>query len=323
MTDTDLGWLLVAIKTDPSARYGLRDLLEERGEWTWPRVSGLVAANPGPDGLRLLAADWCGEQTSRWWVARAEFVRAQVELAHMPAGVYELDGPRPGLPEWARRRALLLERCRSLLAGHGAVWREACPLLSKREWGDPGGEPPVFGVEHRRGFPETFTCRWSDWEADGDRLLSRHPVREVRLTTPPALEHARAMAGLWNVEVAGRLVVLSQLQFASRRDVRPGTGPTSWEFSEAALRLRWPGVRFRRVWVGTDGPGSLFAVEGVPPVGEGDMLSVGPGGRVVAVRPGQFRSGNVNVIGRAAAVFPHPDDRERVLVDVRLNPPAG
>jgi uncharacterized protein (TIGR02996 family) len=66
--------------------------------------SAFIAAvrdSPEDDGPRLVYADWLDEQGDPELAARAEFIRVQCGLAHLPAGHPE----KPGL--FVRERAIL------------------------------------------------------------------------------------------------------------------------------------------------------------------------------------------------------------------------
>jgi uncharacterized protein (TIGR02996 family) len=90
-----------------------------------------VLAHPEDDTPRLICADWLEDHGDD---ARAQFIRAQCELAQ--------------LPDWDRRWQELTWLTEDLLARHGSRWRAELPVLDGLQWAD-------FG----RGFVSTVRVR--------------------------------------------------------------------------------------------------------------------------------------------------------------------
>jgi uncharacterized protein (TIGR02996 family) len=86
-----------------------------------------ILVQPEDDALRLICADWLEEHGD---ADRAQFIRAQCELARLPA--------------WDRRREELTWLAEGLRARHGGRWRAELPVLEGLQWG-----------EFERGFVST------------------------------------------------------------------------------------------------------------------------------------------------------------------------
>jgi uncharacterized protein (TIGR02996 family) len=137
-----------------------------------------IAENPQDDELRLVFADWLEEQGA---TARAEFIRAQVELARLPR-----DAPH---------RPRLEARAQALLAAHERAW---------------GGELATLasGWEFQRGFIVGVTLKARDFLAHGDRLFESAPLlrrlglRAARALIEP-LAHCPLLARLEALDLAG------------------------------------------------------------------------------------------------------------------------
>ena len=109
-----------------------------------------IAADPGDDAPRLVYADWLEERGD----PRAEFIRAQCELAGLPDG----DPRRPDLEATSIR----------LLRRFGKGW--AAPV---RRW--------ARGWTFRRGFVEGVKLLADDFLDFAEEILAAAPIREVRL----------------------------------------------------------------------------------------------------------------------------------------------
>lgn len=110
-----------------------------------------ILDNPGDDGPRLVYADWLEEQGD----PRAEFIRAQLQLARMS----DAD------PE----REPLLDREYELLTAHGDKWRAEIPEFARK------------ACEFRRGFV-TQVSIWTTWDREYGPALSRiAPVEKLVL----------------------------------------------------------------------------------------------------------------------------------------------
>ncbi len=134
-----------------------------------------IRANIDDDTPRLIAADWLEEQGQ---AERAEFIRAQCELAKMTCS--HMSHPEPCCYEV------------------GSPDGSKCGRLRQRDF-SLGGRLPATKVIHencegwgcRRGFIEVITCTATNWLAHADAILREHPVREVRLTTRLLPLHCR------------------------------------------------------------------------------------------------------------------------------------
>ena len=143
-----------------------------------------VLAEPDADLPRLVYADFLEEFGDALDHARAEFIRAQVELS-------------AGVPDPARRAAIEA-REKVLLALHAAAWLK--PLRAR---GEPLQNPGTHGL-FRRGFVELVWMPAAIYLTKAHRLFARAPVRELRLTrvkvpeVGPLLAHpaTRSLAAL-------------------------------------------------------------------------------------------------------------------------------
>jgi uncharacterized protein (TIGR02996 family) len=164
-----------------------------------------VFAEPAEDTHRLAYADWLEERGEPAGVARAEFIRAQVELARSPGED---------------------QRGRELQARAAKLWK-----LHRTRWleGVPHNLRPADLCFHR-GFLDELRLTAVALLRHGDALFRRHPLRRVRLSgrlSPqeaselavcPFLARLSALslppAGLWDVHVPRLLLrtpYLSQL----------------------------------------------------------------------------------------------------------------
>jgi uncharacterized protein (TIGR02996 family) len=161
-----------------------------------------IVADPDDDTPRLIFADWLDEHGEE---ERAEFIRLQCEYAGLePCPMsgrcrFGTDPSRGGFGvgegSWFCGRA-------SCVRGFDITQR-LCGLFSSLPSsmfaGLPGNfVPGIYGhgmsrpadphAWLRRGFVESLTLPAEIWLAHAAALLARHPVREVRLTTWPALD---------------------------------------------------------------------------------------------------------------------------------------
>lgn len=159
-----------------------------------PTLDGLLAGileHPGEDDRRLIYADRCEELGL---YERAEFVRAQVELA----------SPRP----WSKGHTVCHHekpqdfcccscdgcvfrvRTRDLLAADGPPilgartrWVNGVAETQAYRW-MPLGAIEADWCDFRRGFVERITLSAESWLRHADGLTRAAPIREVVLTTP-------------------------------------------------------------------------------------------------------------------------------------------
>lgn len=116
-----------------------------------------VVTEPEEEGPRLIYADWLEEQTTPEDADRAEFIRAQVELAHAA--------------EETERTRHLLRREQELWAAHKGEWLLHLPAhLRKRE--------PRF----HRGFLEELSLPPSTWAKHTARLFGQNPLFRFRFS---------------------------------------------------------------------------------------------------------------------------------------------
>jgi uncharacterized protein (TIGR02996 family) len=116
-----------------------------------------IVEHPDDDAPRLVYADWLEERGDRQSVARAEFIRVQVELA---AGVADPD-----------RRAALGGRQHELLKKWQTAWaRPFRPFFVNREF--------------RRGFIERATVHAEVFVQHAETILASAPLRHVKLRNP-------------------------------------------------------------------------------------------------------------------------------------------
>src|SRR5262249_50649041 len=109
-----------------------------------------IRASPEDDGVRLIYADWLQENGQP---ERAEFIRAQVELARLGE-----DDPR---------REALADRQDELLAAHGDEW---CSALLYRHHPED--------VRFRRGFLEKMVSHTQD---EACAVLRSAPLRRLHM----------------------------------------------------------------------------------------------------------------------------------------------
>jgi uncharacterized protein (TIGR02996 family) len=123
-----------------------------------------IIAEPDEDAHRLAFADWLDENDQ---ADRAEFIRAQCELARLPD-----DDPRRADLEVCERR---------LLAQHAVEWAAPWPAFGNWEYAGDGPWRVVF----RRGFLEAIDLNGvfapaTEWGEVFARLCAAHPIRDLR-----------------------------------------------------------------------------------------------------------------------------------------------
>jgi uncharacterized protein (TIGR02996 family) len=148
-----------------------------------------VLAAPDDDAPRLVYADWLEEHGDG---ARATFIRAQVELARLPA-----DDPS---------RAALVKTERTLLNANRKAWTEWLPA-----W--------VADREFRRGFIEWIQCQAADFIAQSEDVRRRTPLRGARLDGKQpivvAIFRSRALEGLRSLTLSVKVPPLAWDHLAS------------------------------------------------------------------------------------------------------------
>jgi uncharacterized protein (TIGR02996 family) len=113
---------------------------------------------PEDDAPRLVFADWLDDHGGAAEQARAEFIRAQIELARL-----DEDDP------W---RDALEPRTRRLLDEHGDAWRAEVPSWART------------GCVFRRGFVDEVHARAAQFVKGAKALFQAAPVRHARLSYP-------------------------------------------------------------------------------------------------------------------------------------------
>lgn len=121
-----------------------------------PRAALIAAIREAPDddAPRLVMADWFEDRGDPASVARAAFIRAQVERARLP----------PTDPRQSELQALELR----LLKRHGPAWCGSHHVFKK--------------VRFRRGFIEYVHLHLRHFQHHRRQMLALEPVRDVRLT---------------------------------------------------------------------------------------------------------------------------------------------
>lgn len=146
-----------------------------------------ILANPDDDMPRLIFADWLEEQGN---VARAEFIRAQVERATLPA--------------WDARAVRLRLRERELLAAHEPEWREELPRIKGILWGD-----------FRRGFVAAAYCSsFAGLREHPGAFWAAAPIETIRTGWPRRDEKVEKIA-----PSAGLKELIVNQQLGDRREV--------------------------------------------------------------------------------------------------------
>lgn len=124
------------------------------------RILEAIRAEPQADDLRLIAADWFEEHGN---LARAEFIRAQLQLARTQSKCGSESGDY-------LCRSMHCQLC-PLIRRQNAAWLEMRYLLPlpfrATIFAGPDQPPPV--AHFRRGFVQSVQCNLNQW-------LHRGPV---------------------------------------------------------------------------------------------------------------------------------------------------
>jgi uncharacterized protein (TIGR02996 family) len=134
-----------------------------------------ILAEPDEDVPRLAFADWLDEHGGESERARADLIRVQIELAHLP--------PQDLLP-WRRRLVALRARENRLFM----YWRERWLAPLKDEGGPLAGAEAH--AEFRRGFVDVVWMPAGWFAARAERLFTPAPVTELRVTRATVAEVA-------------------------------------------------------------------------------------------------------------------------------------
>lgn len=121
-----------------------------------------ICAAPDDDLPRLVFSDWLEENGEP---ERAEFIRVQIKLSRLICSPFCRDGCVCEVGDLRRRERELLEI----------------------DWIDQDGMPKFGGstFSYRRGFIESITCSWSNWQRHADAIRAATPLKRVKLTTWP------------------------------------------------------------------------------------------------------------------------------------------
>lgn len=136
---------------------------------------------PEDDTPRLIYADWLDEQGQS---ERAEFIRAQIQIAQLSSG--------------SRRAAIVRRRARELLAAHSELWLKDLPKWARRR------------CEFHRGFVMHVHCTALQFIKHGEQLMRAAPVRSLRVRRGEgrigALAESPHLAGLTVLDLRSNLV---------------------------------------------------------------------------------------------------------------------
>jgi uncharacterized protein (TIGR02996 family) len=169
-----------------------------------------IRADPDNDALRLQMADWFDERGES---DRGEFVRVQVELAKHLSCPKEAANHRCGISamtrkikdgeltnlafpgvcprcDWIRFGQDLRRRERELLCsfGENSNWTNYAIWAGELVLGIDASVLVEDGWIFRRGFVEVLRLTAADWLTHADAILREPLVREVTLTTWPAIQ---------------------------------------------------------------------------------------------------------------------------------------
>src|SRR5581483_7464839 len=192
------------------------------------RLSALLAnvlAHPADTDRRLVYADALSDAGQD---DRADLIRVQCAAADTVKG-YDVRHP-------------LRVRERQLLEGD--IWSWMWGVRWPTDWRvkvvGPAGNVSVHGngvtvypmVVFRRGFIEQLELPAEGWLAVADDVLTRHPVRKVRLLTWPKLcAHETGLGGMWCLD-AGNGKVLWFDRGVDRRYITKALLGDAWPYIE-------------------------------------------------------------------------------------------
>jgi len=146
-----------------------------------------VLANPDEDIPRLVYADWLEEFGNDADVARAHFIRIEIEAEGLPAN-------SPERIEAESTAAKLFNK-------HGTTWNAELP-----NWGAWYDSSLVY----RRGFVEELRTVFRRFASDGDELLRAAPITRLKLTgenrNVRAIGHFRDLSRIVWLQLATHLI---------------------------------------------------------------------------------------------------------------------
>jgi uncharacterized protein (TIGR02996 family) len=207
-----------------------------------------ITAAPHDDAPRLVYADWLDEHGSPAGAARAEFIRAQVALARLPAA--------------EPRRAELHRRSLELLDEHRDTWRASLPRLQGVSW-------------HRfwRGFVSGADVQaWKFYRRHAAALFGAAPVQFLRVfgisaSTCGELAASPYLARLTSLELVGAWI---GDEGAAALAASPHLAALRSLIARGPLRTCF-GPRPRRTLIGDTG---ALALAGSPHLGRLELLDL-------------------------------------------------
>lgn len=264
----------------------------------WKAFVRRIAATPGDDVTRLVAADWIEEHGD---AARAELIMVQCQLAEKPGhnhgnhitGMRRVDCPLCSL----RNREL------ELIGGNygGDVMGKDDPCQNI-----------TIGVTWKRGFVATVRTDWKQWRDKGDAILEQHPVEVVTLTGMPDLQWHGRDGGIRN-HCCSLVAAPRHFEYEwSRREFELFTGgrPAAERASAIVLLGRtWP--------FGTERPRIRFELPPERPYFQNFSAQYNPAATTETLRAA-FLLAELRTRVEADARRDHPDDRVEWLT-----PPGG
>jgi uncharacterized protein (TIGR02996 family) len=141
-----------------------------------------IISHPEDDTPRLIYADWLEDHGQ---LARAEFIRLQIERAR--------------LPHWDARQVRLRLRERALIEEHGRKWREELGTIKGITWG-----------EFRRGFTASAGFgSFAVFETSAEACWTQAPIEAVSVRWPRQSDVKETVAPiecLRELTITGKLV---------------------------------------------------------------------------------------------------------------------
>lgn len=143
-----------------------------------------IIQNPDDDFPRLCYADCFEEQGQGEY---ADFIRVQLELAKIVLRrsllINGTTSDEVHKDNTTKHKALS-QREQELLKNELTFLPADSPLLTVG-WQANSTWVPSFEWQMWRGFPEIIACTWEDWKTHANEIMTKQPVREVRLSTWP------------------------------------------------------------------------------------------------------------------------------------------
>ncbi len=235
---------LRADPTDATTRLVYADWLDDRDRRLDAALQRVLAA-PGDDARRLEYAAVVEAKD----LARAEFIRVQVELAKSgpcPATIYR---PQFDAPDYGGKMYVVPPPMKEKKP---CGWCPVCKLkISERD--NPYSKMEALSktvladanrITFRRGFVEVLTCTAADWMRHGAELRERMPLSRVTLTTFPEVhtQSSLMIPRTYRFWLDGRMKFVEKTEreiALNRSPDEPLRGAI-----EALLPLEFPGIEF-------------------------------------------------------------------------------